>query len=99
MKLLTAEIKKTLPKLYSQEKVKDPIVHVKFFCPWSNWTWYITEGQEKEGDFLFFGYVVGLENEWGYTALSQLEEIRGIGGLRIERDLHFRPTPFSEVKK
>ena len=40
MKLLTKEIEKKLPKLYSQEKVENPVIIVKFFCPWNQWTWF-----------------------------------------------------------
>jgi len=67
------------------------------FCPWSNWTWFVTEESEQEGDFLFFGYVIGHEEEWGYFLLSELESVRGPGGLTIERDLHFKLGPFSEA--
>jgi hypothetical protein len=38
MELLTAELRKCLPPLYSQENTKDPVVHIKFFTPDSNWT-------------------------------------------------------------
>ena len=44
MKLLTTELRRSLPTLYSQDKVDDPVVHVKFFTPDSSWTWYATEG-------------------------------------------------------
>jgi hypothetical protein len=49
MKLLTKEIVKRLPALYSQEKVKDPLVVLKFFVPWNSWTWYVTEGEQVCG--------------------------------------------------
>jgi hypothetical protein len=74
-------------------------VHCKYFTPDSNWTWFATEGSEDEGDFRFFGYVIGFEEEWGYFLLSELESARGPLGLPIERDLHFRPGPFREVIK
>ena len=63
-KLLTAELRASLPALYSQEKTKDPVVHCKFFTPWSNWTWFVTEGTQEDDEFLFFGDVIGLEEEW-----------------------------------
>ena len=97
MKLLTEELRAQLPPLYSQEGNKDPTVHVKFFCPWNNWTWFATEGANEDDEFLFFGYVIGLEEEWGYFALSEMESVRGPGGLTIERDLYFKPGPFSQV--
>ena len=95
MQLLTDEIRQKLPQLYSQEDVEDPIAQVKFFHPLSNWTWYATE---FDGEDLFFGLVQGCEEELGYFSLSEMESIK-IGGLGIERDLHFTPTPLSKLRK
>jgi len=89
-------VRKSLPPLYSQENVKDPIVHVKFFTPDSSWTWYATE---FDGEDTFFGWVVGFEKELGYFSLSELETVRGPMGLNIERDIHFVPKPLSQVMK
>ena len=97
MKLLTAELLANLPPLYAQEKIPDPVVHAKFFTPDSNWTWYVTEGEADGDDFRFFGYVCGMEEEFGYFVLSDLESARGPMGLEIERDLHFEPGPFTQV--
>lgn len=92
MKLLTKEIEKLLPKLYSQDG-KNPAnvkIVVKFFAPWTNWTWYVTEGERQEnGDWLFFGLTRGDFNELGYFTLRQLQEVKGAWGLKIERDMHF----------
>jgi len=94
MKLLTEEIRKKIPPLFSQEKIKDPMVYVKFFTPWTNWTWYATEFDGKDE---FFGWVVGLEKELGYFSLSELESVRGPGGIGVERDMYFKPKPLSQV--
>lgn len=99
MKLLTQEIRNAIPKLYSQEKNKDPMIVAKFFTPWTNWTWYVIEGQPEGDDFRFFGLVEGLETEMGYFMLNELESIKGRFGLKIERDLHFTPCPLSQVSK
>lgn len=96
MKLLTQEIRRQLPPLYSGEKNKDPIIQVKYFCPWNNWTWYATE---FDGDDLFFGIVDGHFIEWGYFSLKELSDVCGPFGLRIERDLHFRPVPVSQIDR
>lgn len=98
-KLLTPEDLRTLPEIKGTEADKDPLVRIKFFTPWSNWTWFVTEGEAEEGDVRFFGYVEGLENELGYFMLSELESVRGPGGLRIERDLYFTPAPLSKFMK
>lgn len=96
MKLLTNEIKKMLPGLYSTEHDSDPLAVVKFFTPWSNWTWYATE---FDGDDTFFGLVEGHETELGYFSLSELSSVRGPGGLGIERDRYFVPTRLSQLRK
>ncbi len=93
--LMPAELKASIPALYSQEEVKDPIVRAKYFTPWSNWTWYVLE---YDGEDLCFGLVDGFERELGYFSLSELSAIRGPRGLRIERDLYFDMTPLSTVR-
>lgn len=103
MQLLTKKIKKKLPKLYSQENEKDPMVYVKFFDPVGSWTWYVTEGEERNGDFLFFGLVIGVEAELGYFTINQLQTAKsgatGIQAMPIERDLYFTPCRLSQVKE
>ena len=98
MKLLTDDLRARLPRLYSQEAAEEPIVYAKFFLPGTVWTWYVTEGEEQEGDFLFFGFVVGLESEFGYFLLSELESVRSpLLGLPVERDLTFKEGPLTDV--
>jgi Protein of unknown function (DUF2958) len=99
MKLLTNAISQSLPPLRAQADATDPIVHVKFFTPDSSWTWYVTEGAPHGDDFLFFGYVEGLDAEWGYFLLSELEGVRGHLGLPVERDLYFERTPISAIHR
>lgn len=98
--LLPPELIKDLPPLYSTEKIEDPNVVAKYFTPWTNWTWFVTEGSPEEDgdDFRFFGLVDGHEKELGYFVLSELESVRGPGGLTIERDLHFKPQPLSKFR-
>lgn len=100
MKLITKVIEKRLPKLYSTENVEaeKKVAVFKFFAPWCNWRWYVVEGDKlDDGDFMFFGYVQGHENEWGYFLLSELEAIRGPFGLKIERDTCMMDFKMTEV--
>jgi len=97
VKLLTEELRSRLPALYAQEAVSDPVVYAKFFMPGTGWTWYVTEGSPQEGDFLFFGFVVGLESEFGYFLLSELESVRNQLGLGVERDMGFREGKLTDV--
>lgn len=72
---------------------------IKFFTPDSNWTWYVVEGEPQGGDWLFFGYVEGFTQEWGYFKLSELMKARGPLGLEVERDIHWKPTKYCDVMR
>jgi hypothetical protein len=120
MKLITKELLRRIPPLYSQENESEPLAVCKFFMPDGAFTWYVIEGstREKSGcgfgvncnhkplaeydserdDILFFGYVVGIEPEYGYFSLSELESIRGSFGFPVERDLYFDPCRVSSLR-
>jgi len=48
MKLLTEELRRMIPPLYSQEQEADPLCQVKFFMPDGAFTWYVIEGSTRE---------------------------------------------------
>ena len=97
MELLPKDIEKLLPPLYSQEEQgENALAVVKFFTPRTSWTWYASEYDPAER--LFFGVVVGQEREFGYFSLDEMEAIEGPAGLRIERDLYWRPRPLKECQ-
>ena len=96
MEVLPVEVRAVLPPLYTTEKTGwNATAPVKLFTPDANWTWYPTE---FDGDDLFFGLVSGNEIELGYFALSELEGVRGVFGLPIERDLYYAPTSIKELE-
>jgi hypothetical protein len=76
MQLMTKEIEKSLPALYSTEKVptRDKKCVVKYFTPWSNWTWYVVEGSKEDGDWLFFGLVDGLNGNGAISPFLSLNQ-------------------------
>jgi hypothetical protein len=83
-----------LPGLYSTENETDPLAVIKLFTPDSSWTWYLLE---HDGEDLAFGLVVGFDTEFGYVSLGELRDVKGKLGLRVERDLWFRPTPVTQL--
>ena len=96
MKLLTKATAKKIPALYEQDgKGLEATAYVKFFTPWSDWTWYAFEFDPDSN--LFFGLVKGHEHELGYFSLIELEGISGPFGQKIERDLHFEPTQLKNI--
>ncbi len=109
--LLDPETRAKLPELYSnEEQGEDAQAVVKFFTPDAGFTWYASEGSyvDEDGyydtdkpkvDFIFFGLVDGLELEYGYFSLSELESVRGHLGLPVERDLYFAPQSLRELRQ
>ena len=96
-KLLTDKQLQTIPNLYETENQKDPICHLKLFLPSSNWTWYILE-INKEDNNTCYGLVDGLEQELGYFTIRELENLKGMFGLKVELDTSFKPTKLSKIK-
>lgn len=110
--LFPLEVQASLPPLYATEhqKADDKTAAVKFFTPWTSWTWYVIEGSpvdadglveevhgEHTADYLFFCLVDGGERELGYVSLSELVNIAGPFGLRIERDEMWMPKYLGEL--
>jgi len=64
---------------------------VKLFCPWGAATWLLTELDPENHDCAFGLCDLGMGYpEIGRVRLSEIAAVKGPGGLRIERDLHFR---------
>lgn len=95
-RMLLAEDLRRLPPLRGQEGNRDPVVYVRFFSPFSHWVWLVTE--YDPGEELFFGLVLGFEEEWGYFSLQELSAANVRGVPLVERDRHFRPRPLSQVR-
>jgi hypothetical protein len=96
---MTKEIEKKLPRLNETDgkNPKERKIIVKYFHPFSSYTAYVLEGSKTpEGDWEFFGFVRGFENELGYFTLSELESVK-VHGLPIERDMHFGEHMLAEA--
>lgn len=96
-KLMTSEVRRRLPPLYSQENVRDPIVQVKYFSPYTGSVWLVTE---YDGRDTMFGWADrGFGGELGYVSLQELEHANRQGLPLVERDLYFKPVPLSQAKQ
>ena len=90
MKLLTKRHRERLLK-NGRNPDRDHPPAVKFFNPCGAATWLFSELGE-DGDTLFGLGDLGFGTpELGYSSLAEIAAIRVRFGLRIERDLHFRP--------
>jgi hypothetical protein len=96
MQLLTKQLISKLPKLYDTEydPPEEKTAVAKFFHPASQWTWYVIE---YDGEDTCWGLVQGFETAFGYFSLKELTNVVDRLGLRIERDIFFRPTMVKDL--
>ena len=100
-KLMTKELGKKIPALYTNEDVEDHdtvLAHAKLFSPYTGWRWYITEWDPQTGTC--FGLIEGHDAELGFFDLTELAEAKVFGRVpAVERDLHWQPTTLGEIRK
>jgi len=93
-KLLTKPMEKQMPAYgtFGEEEDYTKIpVRVKFFSPYSGWTWYAAEYDPEHR--VFWGVVRGFETERGPFSLDELESTAIMPGLAaVERDLYWDPN-------
>ena len=90
-KLLTEELEKRFAEVGRQDgKLADALVIARYYTPLSDWVWFVTELHKDEEGTLLFGFVCGLEQEWGYFSPEELAAARGVFGPWVHRDLRFR---------
>lgn len=87
---LHANYREQLP-LKGSRYEKDFEPACKLFLPWASGTWLLSE---MDDDGLAFGLAdLGMGTpELGYISLDEIWEVVGPGGLRVERDIHWRAT-------
>ena len=96
MKLLTKDISDKLQEQFPKGADFDQLIVAKFFDPCGSWSWYCMNQDPEDPDYLW-GIVRGFEVEMGSFSLSELSEYRGKLGLKIERDIGFRPMAAKEL--
>lgn len=98
-KLLTAELRSQLPKLYAQDgKGDEATAYVKFFSPYTGYTFYVTEFDGDDTLFGWGGFRDG-NDEWGYASLNELASTTLFGGVpAIERDCGWEARTMTEAR-
>jgi hypothetical protein len=93
--LFPSYIRQAIPPLGATEgQGGDAVAWARIFTPRAGWTWYVLE---CDGRDICFGLVAGIETELGYFSLAEIEQLRGPGGRRAERDASFHPTPLRQL--
>jgi Protein of unknown function (DUF2958) len=101
MKLLTSDQERQLREngtinAERSARGKEPcdfVPVVKLFCPWGGAIWLLTELDSDDSDLAFGLCDLGMGfPELGSVSISEITVVVGPSGLRIENDLHFKPT-------
>lgn len=96
MKLITPELIERFKEVGEQGENENPLIVAKFFAPVGSATWYATEYDAETN--ICYGYVTGLaDDEWGFFSITEMEALKLPFGLGIERDIHFKETPFNTL--
>lgn len=96
MKLLTKELEKRFVEIGDQQNDKDPVVIAKFLTRQGDRVGMQQNTIQKINAFLDMPHFGDYNDEWGYFSLDELESVRGMFGLGIERDLYCGEKPISE---
>lgn len=96
--LINQELKEKFRQTGPQDDCDNPVIIAMFFNPCGSQTWYAINYDELSN--CCFGYVTGMfEDELGYFSIDELESLTVPPfGMRIERDLYFKPCTLSEIK-
>ena len=96
MELLPDDLRARLPPLRAIDEMDEPFVVAHYTLPGSELEWWVIAGEVKEDDFMFFGFVSGIDH-FHYFTLSELESKHGPSGQRVVRDEEFTEGGLSEV--
>lgn len=88
------------PDFYDCEEIptEDQTVVAHYFT--SNSDWWIVETRKEDGLIYCYCLLNGWTDcaEWGYSDLTEMERMITEDGSVVERDLHWTPKKFSEIK-
>ena len=97
MKILTKEIETAFKKQgYTGDKeTKDIKIILKLFNPTGVGTWYLYEKEDEDIYWAFANLGDSEMAECGTVSISELMSLRLPFGLKIERDMYFKPFSMS----
>jgi hypothetical protein len=95
--LLPEAVRAQIPQLGTVSEQEDPMVWAKLSCEAVGTTWYLIAADWLTTDAIFYGYIVGWDEELTYFNRSDLELQAAEEGVAINYDSTFTPCRLSEV--
>lgn len=59
----------------AENKVLADVKVLKGFESFNGWYWFVTEERVEGREIIYFGFVQGFEEEWGYFSQIELDEL------------------------
>lgn len=91
MEILERSTLTTLPRLYSQEYIDDPLIYMKLSSTDDSWNAYLAEGGEEGNEFVVFGLFIGASKSWAQLSISKLQRGISEAGLVVHLELLDQP--------
>jgi len=97
MKIITKEIEKAFAKQGNtgNKSAKDIKIVMKLFNPCGAGTWYLYEKEDDDIYWCFANLGDPMCAECGTVSMQELMSLRLPFGLKIERDMYFKPLSIS----
>lgn len=80
------------PAIYTNDEIALPEQPIVAHYFQGGHDWWVTEYDPQRNEVFGFAQLAGHgRGEWGYSSLTEIEQLRGQFGLPIERELDFKP--------
>lgn len=99
--LIPNKLKERIPELYATDDgnpIGDKTAYLRFFFPMRAYTSYVLEHDPKTGDLFTLATMDGRNWELGYASLEEIQSLQ-IHGLKVERDLYFKPAQLKNIQE
>jgi hypothetical protein len=86
----------TIPPLYSQDKVEDPMVYAKLLSPGNDWVCYVIEGERSHDRLIIYAlFIGGGVSQRGQIEIEELQRMAQKNQASLLVDKNFAPTRLS----
>ena len=104
MELLDTELQRQLPPIRKIHPTRDEqcVVYAKFFTPTSQVTFYVSEGEPRDSDYIFWGLLITPQFKFPLrfqTTLGRLRTTDWLGREPCQRDDAFQPNLWGAVER
>ena len=105
MELLSDELRRQLPLIHKERNLADEdlcTIYARFFTAHSGVIFYVAEGEQRQADYVFWGFLVTPQYNFASRfeiTLGRLQAGDWRGRGPCERDENFKPARWGAIKR